>query len=67
MAGLKIKYFVLKPESKVKGDMYAKASRSAMRAYSDVVSFNDPDLAHDLRQWVNEEDMKDDRLVKKEE
>lgn len=66
MEGLQLKYFVLNPRSKTKNDIYAKASRTAMRAYSDVIAFDNPELSHDLRQWVNKEDIKDEKLKEEE-
>jgi hypothetical protein len=52
IAGLMMKYFVLKP----KGDhVYAKASRMAMTKYADVVSKENPELAAELREWSNQE------------
>jgi hypothetical protein len=50
--GLRMKYFVLKPEG---DDEYAIASRMAMRAYAkEIEMFNLP-LANDLRDWVEQE------------
>ena len=51
MDGLKMKYFVLKPESKV-DDNYAFASRMAMRAYAANIKHTNPQLAKDLTTWV---------------
>lgn len=46
---LVMQYFVLKPEG---DDEHAKASRQAMLAYADVIQRTDPNLARDLRFWV---------------
>jgi len=52
MTRLRTKYFVLKPEG---SDVYARASRAAMRKYADFIEEDDPSLAEDLRAWVREE------------
>ena len=57
--GLEMKYFVLKPTSKIPGDKYAEASREAMRTYAYYISSENPQLANDLRRWVNKESEKD--------
>ena len=46
-----MKYFVLKPRSKDNDDMYAFASREAMKAYADAIESTNPRLAQDLRDW----------------
>ena len=52
MTGLEMKYFVLKP----KGDsQYSKASRTALKAYADAISDENPKLAHDLHMWAIDE------------
>lgn len=51
--GLKLKYFVLKPKSMHKLDLYAKASRDALMAYARVIRRENPDLARDLEDWVS--------------
>jgi len=55
MSGLKMKYFVLNPKSKVFGDRYAEASRKAMRAYANHIYKINEELAKDLRDWANGE------------
>jgi hypothetical protein len=50
--GLKMKYFVLNPHSKVKNDPFAKASRAAMQAYAESIREHDSDLFDDLKCWV---------------
>ena len=68
--GLKMIYFTLKPGAKMKGDIYAWASRDAMEAYARRVEFANPQLAEDLEEWVGREDMIDEMkwgLVRKEE
>jgi len=53
--GMKMKYFVLKPE----GDNdYAEASRKAMMAYANSIKIENPVLADDLRNWVQMERIK---------
>lgn len=52
MAGLKMKYFVLKPEG---DDEYALASREAMANYAAVIRDTNPKLAKDLEKWVRKE------------
>ncbi len=46
---LVMQYFVLKPEG---DDEQAEASRQAMLTYADVIQRTDPNLASDLRFWV---------------
>lgn len=53
MEGLTMKYFTLKPQGKSKDDLYAAASRKAMRAYANHIQVLDPSLAEDLRSWAN--------------
>ena len=50
MAGLKMKYFVLKPGGGF-GDPYAKASRAALKAYAKAIEGENPEFAHDLYMW----------------
>jgi len=52
MTGLKMKYFVLKPKGH---DIYAKASRQAMRAYANTIEPENLALAIDLRAWADDE------------
>jgi len=52
MPGLVMKYFVLKPAG---DDMYARASRMAMGKYADVIAQENPELAHQLREWRDQE------------
>ena len=49
MDGLKMKYFVLKPNG---DDRYAEASRKAMIAYSLHIQNENKELANSLRDWV---------------
>lgn len=51
-AGLKMKYFVLKPKGE---DVYATASRRAMRQYAKHIKSDNPQFAHELRQWADAE------------
>ena len=50
MDGLKVKYFVLKPGGKT---AYHKASRAAIRKYAESIEFENPQMAEDLRDWVD--------------
>jgi len=50
--GLKMKYFVLKPEGK---DTYARASRAAMRMYSNVIRHENMQFSDELRAWADRE------------
>ena len=52
MKGLLLKYFVLKPKG---DDVYASASRKAMRVYARHVEKENPILAEELRQWAMKE------------
>jgi hypothetical protein len=52
MDGLLMKYFVLKPHG---NDIYAKASRCAMREYASVIRQTNPQLADDLAMWIEKE------------
>jgi hypothetical protein len=52
MPGLVMKYFVLKPAG---DDVYAKASRMAMRKYAEAVAQANPELTHQIRDWVDQE------------
>ena len=49
---LKLKYFVLKPHG---DDIYAAASRKAMRTYAHHIEQLDPLFAKELVMWVNAE------------
>ena len=48
--GLKLKYFVLKPD--VDDGPHARASRMAIIAYAKSISTTDEELARDLNSWV---------------
>jgi hypothetical protein len=50
--GLQLRYFVLKPKGT---DRYAKASRAAMRRYAKLIQEENPELAQDLREWAERE------------
>lgn len=52
MAGLMMKYFVLKPHG---DDAYAKASRAAMRSYANSIREENPELCKELREWADNE------------
>jgi len=49
MSGLKMKYFVLKPQG---FDKYAQASREALLKYAEVIRKIDRQLAAELEEWV---------------
>ena len=55
MDGLKMKYFVLNPRSKITDDSYAEASRKAMRAYARHIGLKNADLCNELLEWANRE------------
>lgn len=57
MPGLKLKYFVLNPCSKAVGDKHAYASRSAMRRYAVEIEDHDKQLAMELKEWANKEEV----------
>lgn len=50
--GLKLKYFVLKPKG---DDIYAKASREAMKTYANYIEEINPQFANDLKDWADRE------------
>jgi len=50
--GLKMKYFVLKPDSaRDKHNPHAVASRAAIRTYAEKIESVDSNLAEELRMW----------------
>ena len=53
--GIVSKYFVIKPRSKRPNDVYARAARLAMMAFSKEIGPVDPDLAKSLRLWAVKE------------
>lgn len=52
MTGLVMKYFVLKPKG---DDVYASASRGAMRQYAKLIQLENPELSVQLREWADRE------------
>ena len=50
---LEMKYFVLNPASKFKGDRFAAASRKAMRAYANHIRKVDEEMANSLIAWAS--------------
>lgn len=50
-SGLQMKYFVLKPSGP---SPYAKASRMAMRKYAEAIKAENPDMAAELIEWVDQ-------------
>jgi hypothetical protein len=59
MTGLIMKYFVLKPRG---NDIYALASRKAMKIYANTIRKENVIFAHDIDVWVKQEEYR----VKKE-
>ena len=57
--GLRMKYFVLKPEGK---DEYAYASRMAMQTYAFMIMCQNIDLAIELFDWSVSECKKAERM-----
>ena len=53
MSGLEMKYFMLEPKG---SDIYAEASRAAIRAYADVICNENSQLADELVDWTNVEE-----------
>lgn len=60
--GLKMKYFVLKPNG---DDVYARASRAAMRQYASVIAEENQQFADELQEWADVEQIA--ALAKKEQ
>jgi len=52
MDGLILKYFVLKPKG---NDIYAVASRNAIRTYADSIKVKNEKLAKELLEWIKRE------------
>lgn len=52
MNGLSMKYFVLKPKGK---DIYAEASRRAMRMYASTIQGENPEFCKEIREWADKE------------
>lgn len=50
--GLMMKYFVLKPAGT---DIYAQASRRAMRSYAALIESDNQQFADELRKWADDE------------
>jgi len=63
VAGLQLKYFVLKPEGKT---IYHEASRQAILRYSEVIREENPELADDLFAWLLRSSVKNKTGVSKE-
>jgi hypothetical protein len=53
MTGLIMKYFVLKPRG---NDIYALASRKAMKIYANTIRKENVIFAHDIDVWVKQEE-----------
>ena len=52
MTGLQMKYFVLKPHG---NDVYAAASRAAMRSYANMIREENREMSDQLREWADRE------------
>lgn len=52
-------FFVLKPKSGHKGDLYAKASREAMLTFANLIYPEDQEISKTVRDWANKEEIKD--------
>lgn len=63
MGKLEMKYFVTKPRSKNSDDIYAHASREAMKAYAGAIESVNPDFAQELMDWRMAEVIRDTRLM----
>lgn len=50
-----MKYFVLSPRSKKYDDVFAHASREAMKTYADIIEQAAPDFAQEIRDWRSAE------------
>jgi hypothetical protein len=61
MAGLQMKYFVLKPSGNSK---HAAASRKAMRVYAMMIRDENFELAKELMEWADSEMKKTDACKK---
>ena len=59
MSGLELRYFILKPGAKGRHGM---ASRAALRAYLRVIAAEQPELALDLKEWVDACSLRDREL-----
>lgn len=51
MKGLKLKYFVLSPESS--DNIHAKISRLCIRKYAQEVIYKNKELSEDLNNWMD--------------
>lgn len=60
---LEMKYFILKPRSRTKGDPHAFASRAALFTYADVIEMEDESLATSLRLWAGKEESRNRALT----
>lgn len=55
MVDRQLKYFILKPKSKTRNDVYAQASREALLAYARSIQETNPKLHDELWLWVQDE------------
>ncbi len=60
---LEMKYFVLNPKSKHSTDKYARASRHAIKAYSNAMRVENPELAKALFDWQKKESDAEDVMT----
>ena len=51
MAGLEMRFFVLEPKGK---DVYARASREALKRYAEVIKDKNCELCADILLWVKD-------------
>lgn len=59
MSGLELRYFILKPGAEGRHGM---ASRAALRTYLRVMAPENPELAKDLKEWVDACSLRDREL-----
>ena len=57
MSFIETKYFMLKPRSKFQGDIFAQASREAIRSYASVIKQVDFEFALQLESWADREEV----------
>jgi hypothetical protein len=59
---LEMKYFILKPEAKSKGDIFAEASQTAMHCYADIIRREHPHFAREIDSWAATETIRQQRM-----
>ena len=55
---MKLKFFILEPESKDENDIYAEASRDALEAFAWTIRDKNPKLSRELLSWAARETIK---------